>query len=250
MKRILLSVLVIVTIFALVYIVTARHTAEAAKPANKEGDTGKAAKASCAGCHADFASVLPKNHPEPKEKDITGCITCHEPDLSGKAEKNPFSAKIHIAHLTSKANLDCVVCHTWTPGKSFGLIGRKDSLGAPTKDNLDLMRQVFASWASSGYMDNMHAKANIVCAGCHGKDLPKADDTVENVRCLVCHGSMDKLAQKTEPKDFKDRNPHKSHLGDIACTVCHKGHAESKVYCLQCHQKFDMKIKGGSQAKQ
>ncbi|HVO67234.1 MAG TPA: cytochrome c3 family protein [Syntrophales bacterium] len=249
MKRILLFVLVIVSIFALVYIVAARHIAEAAKPANKGADTGKAAKASCADCHTDFASVLPKNHPEVKEKEITACITCHEPDVSGKAVKNPFSAKIHVAHLSSKANLDCIVCHTWVPGKSFGVIGGKDSLGAPTQDNLALMKKVFTSWASSGYMDNLHAKADIVCAGCHGKDLPKADDTVENVRCLECHGPMEQLAQKTEPKDFKDRNPHKSHLGDIACTVCHKGHAESKVYCLECHQKFNMKIKGASQAK-
>lgn len=250
MKRILLLVIVIATIFALICMVTARHTVEAAKSVEKALDMVKAAKASCTGCHADFASVLPKNHPEVKEKDITGCITCHEPDMSGKAVKNPFSAKIHLAHLTPKANMDCVVCHAWVPGKSFGLIGGKDSRGAPTQDNLALMKQVLASWASSGYMDNLHAKANIVCAGCHGKDLPKADDTVENVRCLVCHGPMEQLAQKTEPKDFKDRNPHKSHLGDIACTVCHKGHAESKVYCLECHQKFNMKIKGASQAKQ
>jgi len=99
-------------------------------------------------------------------------------------------------------------------------------------------------------LDNLHAKANILCAGCHGKEVPKAGDTVENTRCLECHGPMDRLAKKTEPKDFKDRNPHASHLGDAACAVCHKGHAESRVYCLECHKEFDMKIKGTSPAKQ
>jgi len=109
------------------------------------------------------------------------------------------------------------------------------------------MKEIFASWAGSKYTDNLHAKAGIACANCHGKDLPKADTTVENSRCLACHGPMDKLALKTEPKDFKDRNPHKSHLGEVACTVCHKAHAESKVYCLGCHQKFKMKIQGAGQ---
>jgi DNA-directed RNA polymerase subunit RPC12/RpoP len=109
-----------------------------------------------------------------------------------------------------------------------------------------LMKEIFSSWAGSNYMDNLHAKAGIACTQCHGKGLPKPDDTVENGRCLTCHGPMDKLAQKTEPKDFKDRNPHKSHLGEIACTVCHKGHGESKVYCLDCHRNFKMKIQGGA----
>ena len=193
---------------------------------------------------------MPKNHPEIKEKGISACIACHRPDISGKALKNPFSTKIHMAALTSKAHLDCHVCHIWVPGQSFGIIGEKVPLGAPAKDNLDLMRKEFSSWASSSYLDNLHAKANIVCSGCHGKDLPKAGDTVENARCLECHGPMDQLAKKTKPKDLKDHNPHESHLENVACTVCHKSHTESRVYCLECHKGFNMKIKGMSQGKQ
>ena len=56
--------------------------------------------------------------------------------------------------------------------------------------------------------------------------------------------------KKTEPPEFKDRNPHDSHLGEIACTVCHKAHGESKVYCLECHQKFQMTIRGEAKPKQ
>ena len=92
---------------------------------------------------------------------------------------------------------------------------------------------------------SQHA-GKINCAGCHGKDTPQLDSTVENPRCLECHGPMEKLAKKSEPKDFADRNPHKSHLGDIACTVCHHEHSASKTYCLECHPKFQMKkIPGG-----
>jgi len=90
-----------------------------------------------------------------------------------------------------------------------------------------------------------HHAGKVDCAGCHGKGAPKLDSTVENQRCLECHGPMEKLAKKSEPKDFPDRNPHKSHLGDIACTVCHKEHSASSVYCLECHPKFIMKIPGG-----
>jgi hypothetical protein len=235
MKKFLLPVLLMGAMLCLLYIVTGDRMAEAAK----------AVAVSCKTCHADFASVLPKGHPLAQGTDLAVCTSCHVPDREGTAKKNALSSRMHKAHVAPKSSLNCTACHTWTPGKSFGLIGQKGSWGAPTKEEMDLMKQIFTSWTSSSYTDNLHAKVGIACAQCHGKELPKTDDTVENNSCLACHGPMDKLAQKTESKDFKDRNPHKSHLGDIACTVCHKGHAESKVYCLGCHQNFKMKIQGG-----
>ncbi|MDQ5986662.1 MAG: hypothetical protein CSYNP_02392 [Syntrophus sp. SKADARSKE-3] len=231
--------LMTITFLALVYFLCAAYMVDAAKPA----------KASCKVCHAEFSSVIPKDHPPVQGSDLQSCTTCHKPDLTGPAKKNAFSARLHIAHLPPKGQADCMTCHKWVPGKSFGLIGLKESWGAPTQADMDLMKDIFKSWATSTNTDSLHAKSGIMCLQCHGKELPKADDTVDNPRCLACHGPMDKLAKKTEPKDFKDRNPHKSHLGDIACTVCHKAHAESKVYCLGCHQKFDMKIKGAGTAK-
>ena len=236
MKRILLSVLVMAALLCLPYFVSGNRAAEAAKPA----------VTSCQTCHADFADLLPKGHPPAKGTDLAACTSCHAPDLAGTSQKNAFSSRMHRAHVAPKGSLDCLACHTWTPGKSFGLIGQKGSWGAPKKDDMVLLKEIFTSYAGSNYTDNLHARAGIACAQCHGKDLPKADDTVENPRCLTCHGPLDKLAQKTEPKDFKDRNPHKSHLGEIACTVCHKGHGESKVYCLSCHQNFKMKIQGAA----
>jgi hypothetical protein len=239
MKKILLLVLSSVALLCLPYLMAGDRPVEAANPAT----------ASCKACHADFASVLPKVHPPVKGTELPVCITCHVPDLSGTARENAYSARMHKAHIAPKGSLDCTVCHAWVPNKRFGLIGQKGSWGAPKKEDMDLMKEIFISWASSGHTDTLHAKAGIVCTQCHGKELPKADDTVENSSCLNCHGPMEKLALKTEPKDFKDRNPHKSHLGDIACTVCHKGHAESKVYCLGCHKQFEMKIPGGEKKK-
>ncbi|MDQ5988396.1 MAG: hypothetical protein CSYNP_04156 [Syntrophus sp. SKADARSKE-3] len=87
-----------------------------------------------------------------------------------------------------------------------------------------------------------HARASVDCSRCHGKALPREGAEVENGRCLACHGPMEKLVKSSTPKDSPDRNPHKSHLGDIACSVCHREHAAPKVYCLDCHPKFGMKL--------
>jgi len=244
MKKIWIIVICFLTLLFVQNFMSGGNLVDAAK---KPAKTTAASKhASCKTCHSDFTSVLPQNHPSLKENDLASCISCHAPDFTGKAQKNAFSTRMHTAHLGAKANLDCTACHSWLPGKSFGLIGVKGSWGAPTKDDMKLMKEEFASWVKSNYLDNLHAKGRVDCMGCHGKEFPKADATVENNRCLGCHGPMEQLAKKTEPKDFPDRNPHKSHLGEIACTVCHKGHAESKTYCLDCHQLFKMKkIPGG-----
>lgn len=245
MKKIWTVLICVLLLFFLHNFFFTGEPADAAKkPAKETRASGK--QASCVKCHADFASVLPKKHPPVKGNDLGSCIPCHKPDFSGKAQKNAFSTRMHLAHLGQKTKLDCTACHSWVPGKSFGLIGVKGSWGAPTKDDMKLVREIFESWAASGYLDNLHAKADIVCMGCHGKELPKPDSTVENSRCLECHGPLEKLAKKTEPKDFPDRNPHKSHLGDIACTVCHKGHQPSIVYCLDCHRNFKMPIQGAA----
>jgi len=235
-------------VFALGYAGLDSHSVQAAKPA-KTAKTPAQAKSSCKSCHVDFSSVIPQNHPPVKGNDLTACTTCHKPGQPMTEKKNAFSTRIHKGHLPPKGNVDCLACHTWSAGKSFGLAGMKESWGKPTKEDLDLTKEIFTSWASSEYMDNLHAKASVACANCHGKELPLPDATVDNTKCLDCHGPMDQLAKKTEPADFKDRNPHKSHLGEIACTVCHKAHGESKVYCLSCHQKFEMKIQGAGKPK-
>lgn len=235
MKRILPCLILFVVIIGLSCFIAGDDTSEAASPLS----------ASCNGCHTDFTSVLPKGHALVKGHDLTACTSCHAPDWAGTAQKNAFSSRIHRAHVAPKGALDCTVCHDWVSGKKFGLLGHEGSWGKPGKDDMDLMKQIFSSWGGSNYMDSLHGQKGIVCAQCHGKNLPKAEDTVEDVKCLDCHGPLEQLAQKTGAKeDFKNRNPHKSHLGDLACTVCHKGHAESKVYCLDCHRNFKMKIPG------
>jgi DNA-directed RNA polymerase subunit RPC12/RpoP len=203
-------------------------------------------KYSCINCHRDFTAVLQKGHPPVKGKDITACLVCHPPKSTGKPELNAFSARLHRAHQCSKQKLDCLVCHTWQPARIFGLPMQKWTIGKSSRKDMDLLKQIFNSWSSSVFLDALHAKKNVTCKGCHGNTIPISEATIENDRCLSCHGGLEQLTAKTSPLEFPDRNPHKSHLGEINCTVCHHAHRESEVYCLGCHKTFQMKIPGVS----
>jgi hypothetical protein len=207
----------------------------------------KPAAVSCKTCHANFSSVIPKGHPPVKGNDLTACMSCHQPDYLGSTKKNSFATRMHLAHTPPKGKVDCLVCHKFSPEKHFGLIGKKESWGAIRREDFDLLKEIFSSWAGSEYMDNLHAMAGTTCGNCHGKDLLTLDTKVDNGRCLECHGPMEKLVQKTESKDT-NRNPHKSHLDNLDCTICHKAHSASVVYCLTCHKNFSMKIPGAEGA--
>ncbi len=207
----------------------------------------KPANDPCTACHKDMAKVLPKNHVEVAKGGLEQCLVCHKTGESGVAEKNAFSTHIHLAHEGSKQPLECTACHTYVAGKSFGLIGHAKSWGAPKDDDMVLMKQKEASWSGSAFTDHAHAKANVDCAGCHGKDAPVSDSTVDNERCLSCHGPVEKLAAKTANAEFPKRNPHASHLGsDIACTTCHHAHEPSVVMCADCHRLWKMNIPGAA----
>ncbi|MBA3035192.1 MAG: cytochrome c3 family protein [Desulfobacterium sp.] len=91
---------------------------------------------------------------------------------------------------------------------------------------------------------NKHKEKEIACESCHEKGSLYArpgDDT-----CMNCHDSYAKLAEKTAKlENIKAgiENPHKSHMGEARCTLCHKNHASSILYCNECHSpKFDMKV--------
>ena len=203
--------------------------------------------ASCAVCHREFKSVLPQGHAPVSGRDIKACLSCHPP--SSQSGANPFSVRLHRAHLNAQAKTDCALCHTWTPGKSFGLPGQKVSWGGPSKESMERIRKSAASWAESPFLDSRHSREKLMCSTCHGQSLPAAGDEMGNDICLGCHGPEEKLAAKTVQPESPKFNPHKSHLFGLACTKCHSGHQESKVYCLECHKSLTMKIPGGAAGK-
>lgn len=89
---------------------------------------------------------------------------------------------------------------------------------------------------------DIHKSRELNCKTCHVESM-KVDDNESrvNAQCTSCHGSLADLGAKSK----HDINAHKSHLGQIGCTVCHHGHVASKPYCLNCHT-FDMKIAGST----
>ncbi len=86
-----------------------------------------------------------------------------------------------------------------------------------------------------------HGRAGVTCAQCHplvkGKARVDDNETAPNAACVKCHGDLASLGAKTK----EAINAHASHLGQIACTVCHRGHEASRAYCMNCHS-FDLKI--------
>ena len=208
------------------------------------GAPGKPGADACSPCHADFSKVLPKGHAAAEGSGLAACNPCHAIGQSGEAAKNPFSTRLHLTHAI-RLKQDCPACHVLAPKKSFGLAGIEHSWGAPAEEDLALMKAGMATWAASAFTDHLHAKAGVDCAGCHGKTAPVSDSTVENDRCLACHGPVEKLAARSANAEFPKRNPHNSHLGaEIACTVCHKAHSASAVYCADCHRLWKMTIPG------
>uniref|UniRef100_UPI004028465F cytochrome c3 family protein n=1 Tax=Mesosutterella multiformis TaxID=2259133 RepID=UPI004028465F len=88
--------------------------------------------------------------------------------------------------------------------------------------------------ADTPMLADRHVKAGVKCESCHGSDqAAKGPRTVKKETCLACHGgTYAKLAEKT---DSLEVNPHDSHLGEIECTKCHRGHQKPVLECARCH---------------
>jgi fumarate reductase flavoprotein subunit len=102
--------------------------------------------------------------------------------------------------------------------------------------------QVFLRWGPAGgeekknFLADRHQTRGNTCTSCHPASPPKAD--VPMSICLGCHGPYAKLAERTGKGEH---NPHASHLGDIACDLCHHGHKPSVDHCSTCHS-YGLKV--------
>ena len=89
------------------------------------------------------------------------------------------------------------------------------------------------SQAADGFLADRHVAKLGNCAACHGAGMPAKGATVAKAQCLACHGgSYEKLAAQTDNLEI---NPHESHLGNIECTKCHRGHQKPVLECARCH---------------
>jgi hypothetical protein len=199
--------------------------------------------AGCQACHADIAAVLPAVHPPVKRAALDACLGCHKPGAQPVAA-NRFAAALHRAHVKAQSGLPCTECHVANARAKPGVARGKVVLVAD-RATMDVATRTMTVANASGWTSGLHMKAGVSCSSCHGAGVPPPGNEVANDRCLACHGPMDKLVEKSKPVEHADRNPHRSHLGEIACSACHKGHEASTVYCLDCHPRFPMRI-GGS----
>ena len=93
---------------------------------------------------------------------------------------------------------------------------------------------VLALNANAAGIADSHMKKSIPCTSCH--KTMKGGDDVERTDCLKCHNEeqLKVAGEKIKPK-FDNLNPHKPHFEDLACSECHKGHAEQVNFCASCH---------------
>jgi hypothetical protein len=203
---------------------------------------------SCTACHADLAAVLPKAHVPAKGNNLGACLACHKPAPAAKPAPNAFAVAMHRGHVRATGGVECTGCHATSAKGRYGVAQGKVVLPVDAVALAALKRAMQAPDAAR-FTAGLHAKANVSCGGCHGAGAAHAEREIDNARCLACHGPLATLAAKTRPAQFADRNPHESHLGEIACTACHKGHEASAVYCLDCHKKFEMTIVGGTSTR-
>lgn len=81
----------------------------------------------------------------------------------------------------------------------------------------------------TAYLADRHKAAGLTCEECHGSGPKQA---VGGEKCLSCHESYQKVAQRTARLR---PNPHDNHLIDLECTKCHQGHKAQENYCNSCH---------------
>ena len=64
-------------------------------------------------------------------------------------------------------------------------------------------------------------------------------------KCLSCHGDGDSKALAAKTAGVKPVNPHETrHYGTEAdCGLCHRQHENSVNFCLDCHPRFQFKVK-------
>lgn len=90
--------------------------------------------------------------------------------------------------------------------------------------------------AQEAFLADRHVQRGVKCETCHKTQPPK---DVPMQTCQSCHGDYAALAKRTNKKDI---NPHASHVEDIQCNACHRGHKKPAFVCDECHQFKDIKV--------
>lgn len=190
----------------------------------------KQAPIRCAGCHKRLSRILPASHKKHKEDNLSLCFSWHKRNGKGIS----LGQKIHVTHLEKKPDVmkNCLSCHI--ANREGKVLFRSYPSIKGNKDAMQSMLPFFNSWMSSSYLDHNHRKKAIYCLGCHTNYLDEIEAVETQEQCIRCHGGYDELI-KLNAKAPYENNPHKSHLVDLRCSVCHHGHKGFTDFCAKCH---------------
>jgi hypothetical protein len=137
---------------------------------------------------------------------------------------------------------------TPTPNSSRGIGWPAVSAGSLFATILLLLLPVLVSAqepAKTAFTADRHVARGLQCSGCHGDS---ANSPAGGDKCLACHQSIDAMATRTT--DVLDPNPHDGHVGELECTLCHRGHAADELLCRNCHGKMVVKRKAAPAGSQ
>ncbi|MDR1359574.1 MAG: cytochrome c3 family protein [Deltaproteobacteria bacterium] len=99
---------------------------------------------------------------------------------------------------------------------------------------------LMAAEPEKSFLADRHAEYGD-CISCHEEEEPAEGAWVDVQKCLDCHGAREELGGRT--LSFGEYNPHKNHLSDPDCTICHMGHMESRLYCVNCHDSLNPEMR-------
>lgn len=101
---------------------------------------------------------------------------------------------------------------------------------AQTANNADLLNRTIKPH---------HQALGFQCATCHQSNDISQYKPLVTENCLACHGSAEKVAERTDHLDAKAKgiNPHRSihDRTDLDCYECHAEHKPSTLLCSTCH---------------
>jgi hypothetical protein len=196
--------------------------------------TAPAKQESCFHCHDDLSETLPEAHAAVATNQARSCLKCHTEEGSA----SPMGWMAHAGHYSKdEFEGDCFSCHLQGNVRVIDQDpGQEPDKGPLTKEQALRLTPFFRSWAASEYLDFRHNRHKVTCQPCHGTYSP--EKRASKAQCLTCHESYEHVAALTanlEP------NPHESHYGKIRCTLCHKAHEASELYCNKCHD-FELQM--------